>query len=382
MSDPSSLLMAGSAAGLVGGLGLLVRGFGGYRRAVRIADTATSAIGSLAVGEVRVTGTVEAAELALVSALRSRRCVYYHSTVHEHEGRSERTVLDEARGVGFRVRDATGTIRVFPRGAAWDVPVDYAESDGFAGDTPPGLDLRRGPAVVTGPQDRAAQVASLLTVHGMPEGDAAAGEGMAVLPGVLDTEGVVSIGGGLLGVLGGRGRRRYEEAVLEEGLVVTVVGTALPFDQLPDPDGGDIAEGPGGGDGLAETADPAIAADLEAARSSGTLASDATAAWGNAAIPGFGIGHPVRPPRLDPAARPEAVADAPTADRFRRTFEIGPTELVLAVTPGRPMLVASGPPAVAEGRGEDRFLVGLLGAVLAIASAVGLALALGTVAPR
>lgn len=41
----------------------------------------------------------------------------------------------------------------------------------------------------------------------------------------------------------GSGRREYEEARIEVGDTVTIVGTALPFDQLPDPDGADMAEG-------------------------------------------------------------------------------------------------------------------------------------------
>jgi hypothetical protein len=128
---------------------------------------------------------------------------------------------------------------------------------------------------------------------------------------------------------------------------------------------------------LAAAADPEIAADLEAARAAGTLETDPQAAWGNAAIPGFGIGEPVRAPELDAAAARPSVADAPTADRFTRTFEIAPTELVLAIGPDRPMLVSIGPPVAVVDRGQDRFILGLLGAILAIVSAVVLAIELG-----
>lgn len=128
--------------------------------------------------------------------------------------------------------------------------------------------------------------------------------------------------------------------------------------------------------------DPEIAADLDAARAGGTLAADPEEAWGNASIPGFGIGEPVRAPHLDPQATPESIVDHETAERFTRTFEIAPGELVLAIGPDRPMLVSLGAPYVAVARGQDQFLVGLLGAVLAIGSAVVLALAAtGWIAP-
>jgi hypothetical protein len=108
----------------------------------------------------------------------------------------------------------------------------------------------------------------------------------------------------------------------------------------------------------------------------GRLAPDAATAWGNAAIPGFGVGHPVSVPVLDPAAHPLPLATAQQAERAKLTFEIDPEELVVATSPGVPLTVALGPPSEAAGRQEDRFLVGLLGAALAIASAVALALML------
>jgi len=352
MSDLSTFVLGGSVAGIGGGLYLLVNGFGGYRRAGRVADTATSRIATLAVGEVRVTGRVEPAELTLVSPLQSRTCVYYRARVREGDDRHERTVLDEERAVGFRVRDDTGSLRVFPRGSAWDVPSTFKDADGFGGVRPPGLDLRRGPAFEPATPEREDLVARLLTVRP---------------------------GHGALDSIAGRasaGRREYEEARLGPGDVVTIIGTALPFDQLPDPAGADLSEGEGSGGPLAATDDPEIAADLAAARAAGTLETDPAEAWGNAAIPGFGIGAPVRPPELDPEAIPPALADAATAERYERTFEIDPGELVLAIGPDRPMLVSAGPPAAVVNRGQERFLVGLAGAVLAIASGIVLAMGL------
>jgi hypothetical protein len=367
MSDVSTLLLAGSIVGIGGGLSLLARGFAGYRRAGRVGDTATSRIDTLAVGEVRVTGRVEPAELALTSPLQSQTCVYYRARVREQDSRTRRTVLDDERAVGFRVRDETGDIRVFPRGATWDVPTRFKDSDGFTGDKPAGLALRGGSAIQPATPDREELVAQLLMARPSFGGsglDPAAGGGML---GLADR----------LGAGAPAGRRDYEESRIEFGDTITVVGTALPFDQLPDPSGADVSEGEALGGPLAAAADPEIAADLEAARAAGTLETDADEAWGNAAIPGFGIGKPVRPPELDPAATPPAVADARTAERFERTFEIAPTELVLAIGPDRPMLVSFGAPAAVVTRGQDRFLVGLFGAVLAIVSAIVLALQVG-----
>ncbi|HEY6058380.1 MAG TPA: hypothetical protein VIV06_10120 [Candidatus Limnocylindrales bacterium] len=353
-------VLLASAAGVVGGLGLLVRGMQGYRSATRIGDVATSRIASLAAGEARISGIVEPAEVVLVSPLQSTRCVYYRTRVRQSTRNDVRTLLREERAVGFRVRDGSGDIRVFPRGAAWDVPNCFDDHDGAVGDRPPGLDLRTGPAVELGQPDRETQIAQLLGT-GQPGHD----------PGLL------SLGlADPLSQLAAGGRRDYEEARLEAGQAVTIVGAVLPFSALGDPDEADIAIG--ADEGLAPgELDPEVAADLAEARETGELAADSEAAWGNAAIPGFGIGRPVRPPVLDPGAIPPPLAAAPDAERFRRTFEIAPESLVIAAGPDSPLLISLGEPALAEARNERRFLVGLLGAVLAIISAVAVALQLG-----
>src|SRR5689334_19664991 len=80
-ADPRLLLAL--AAGIVAGLALLVRGFGGYRSAGRVTGIAPSRIASLAVGEVLVTGAAEPVELTLVSPLQSATCLYYRSRVVE-----------------------------------------------------------------------------------------------------------------------------------------------------------------------------------------------------------------------------------------------------------------------------------------------------------
>jgi hypothetical protein len=344
--DASSASVLGAAAvmGFAGGLGLLARGFGGYRTAGRIADTSTSTISSLAAGEVRVSGIIEPAELTLTSLLQCVPCVYYRSSVGvERDDITDRSNLVEERSVGFRVRDASGSLRIFPRGARIDAPVRWHDSTGLMGDEPPGLRVRLEGAFAMAEVDDATAAAELLRVHDPGSATSSA----------------------LLGAT--RGRREYEEARLEPGDEVTVVGTALPFGDLRDPTDADIG---GGTDAYTADGDPEIAADLARARATGSLLTDPEDAWGNAAIPGFGIGRPVREPEIDPAANELPIASADEAARTERTFEIAPETLVLSAGRDAPLLIVHGSPGAATGRQEGRFLVGLLGAVLSIASAM------------
>ena len=160
----------------------------------------------------------------------------------------------------------------------------------------------------------------------------------------------------------------YREARLAPGDAVTVIGRAMPFSDLADPTEADEAIGSG-----VTADDPEVAADLAEARAAGLLADDPEEAWGNAAIPGFGIGRPVRPPELDPEADALPLGSAAEAAQTERRFTIPPHTLVLASAPDVPLLIAHGLPAVAADRHQDQFIVGLLGAVLAVGSAMGLA---------
>lgn len=346
--DPS--LAAGAVIGMAAGLSLLVRGMGGYRTATRISDMSTSPIDSLAAGEVRVAGTVETADVTLISPLQSQPCVYYRASIRGDDDLSNVVAdLDEERAVGFLVRDAEGaTIRVFPRGARWDAPVRFDARTGAFGEEPIGLDRRTGPAVAAEAADHAAAVAALLTVH-QPEPDERH-------PLLRDER---------------RGARRYQEARLSPGDPVTVVGRAMPFGDLADPTEADVATG-----GEVAADDPEVAADLAQAREAGLLADDPQAAWGNAAIPGFGIGRPTRAPELDPAAARLPLAPTEDAERAERRFTIAPETLVLAAGVDVPLLVAYGVPGVAAQRQQGRFALGLFGAVLAIVSAMAFAMML------
>jgi hypothetical protein len=349
-------------AGVAVGLWLLVRGMAGYQTATRIGDTGTSRIGSLAAGEVRISGVIEAAEVTLVSPLQSEPCVYYRATVDADGDGALDADLREERAVGFVVRDATAGIRVFPRAARWDAPERFEGRTGAFGEVPPGLALRTGGAIAqpVAQLDRDAAIAELLTVR--PEVDAAR---HPLLRGV-ELGGIGGLGIGL----GGAGRgRRYREARLAPGDAVTVVGRAMPFSDLADPAEADIALG-------SEVAadDYEVTADVAEAREAGLLADSAEEAWGNAAIAGFGIGRPVRAPELDAEATPLPLAPAEEAARTERRFAIAPETLVLASAPDVPLLIAHGVPGIAADRYQDRFLVGLLGAVVAIGCALALAL--------
>ena len=349
---PQFALLA--AVGLGGGLWLLARGMADYRHATRIADTSTSRIASLAAGEVQVSGVIEAAELTLVSPLQSVPCVYYRSTVDQaDDGPDLGSDFHEERAVGFRVRDATGDIRVFPRGARWDAPLGLDEATGMLGDEPAGLALRTGAAVATTGLDREAAVAALLTVQ----------------PATSSTLGWLGGSAGGAYGMGSRRRRRYREARLGPGDAVTVIGRALPFSDLSDPAEADVAIGSELPDD-----DPEVSGDIAEARAVGLLEGSAEEAWGNAAIPGFGIGRPVRAPELDAAATPLPIAPPADAAEADRRFTIAPEALVLASAPGVPLLVAHGTPGAAVERHEGRFLLGLVGAVVAIVSAMALAI--------
>jgi hypothetical protein len=343
--ESGTWLMLGAVAGVAAGLFLLARGFAGYRMQVRVGDLASSPTDSIAAGEVRVTGTIEPAELTLISLLQSRPCVYYHSTVSEAgEVRGSSSEVTEERAVGFRVRDAAGTLRVFPRAARVDAPLRFEGDSGELGDEPTGLDIRRGGATKATEMDRAAEAAELLRVRAPYE--------RSLLDQVSERN----------------ARRRYREWRLEPGDAVTVVGLALPFGDLDDPVTANL------GDAVDPSYDdPEVAADLAAARAAGVLAADAASAWGNAGIPGFGIGRPVSAPRLDPGATPLPVASEEDRARAKATFEISPETLVLVASDEVPLLIAHGTPGAVVERGQSQLLVGLLGAILAIASAMALA---------
>jgi hypothetical protein len=315
-----------AGGGLLLGLGALWRGFRAQRTGARVEGLGTSAIATLAAGEVRVSGTVEDAGVTLTSPILARACVYYEAHVEWSGGEDDRGWSD-SRAVGFFVRDATGSIRVLPRNARWDLPLDVDDRSG----------LTRPLGGAPGTPPATADFSALAMLAGSQE----------------------------------RPPRRMTEAVLEPGDPVTVVGIALPYRDLTDPASADAYV-------PVDPDDVEVADDLAEARAAGTLAGSPEEAWGNAAIPGFGIDAPTRVPELDPgvSARSIAVVAPEAGGAPDPRFEIPDDALILASTSDVPLLVAGGAPGEVATRSADTYLVGLLGAVLAIGSAIVLAIAL------
>ncbi len=362
MENAGDFIAAFATLGLLGGIVLLARGLAAYRAAQRVTGIGTSRIASLAAGEVRLVGVVEADMLTLVSPLQSVPSVYFRSRIREGSGDDARTVFADEQAIGFRLRDASGTIRVFPRGARWDVPLRFDAASDWTGDDPPGLQVNPGATHRPATEDRDAQIAALLTVR-QP----------ADLPGEgLDGDAslfAATLGSGGFGLTGPR-RRDYEERRLEPGDTVTLVGSALPFGDLDDPATADRDEP------TLALDDPEVAMNLAEAREAGILAATPEEAWGNAAIPGFGIGRPTRAPELHPEADVPPLADQGAAAAAEARFEIPAGELVVAAAPEHPLSVVAGTPGEARAREDTKVLLGLAGAGLAILSAMALALTL------
>lgn len=367
MEDAGGLVVALALLGLVGGLALLGRGLRAYRRAGHMAGIGTSRIATVAAGESRLVGVVEANVLTLVSPLQSVPCVYYRSRIREGSGDDARTVFGEELAVEFRLRDASGTIRVFPRGARWDAPLRFDAASDWSGGDPPGLNVNPGASHRPVVEDRDAQIAALLTVRQPTD---LPGEGPGGEPSLFSA----TRGAGGLG-LAGPPRRAYDERRLEPGDTVTIVGSALPFGDLDDPATADRF------DPTLALDDPEVAMNLAEARAAGILAATPEEAWGNAAIPGFAIGRPARAPELDPEADVPALANPEKAAAAEARFEIPAGELVVAATPEHPLAIVVGTPGEARAREDTKVLLGMAGAALAIVSAMILALALpGTLA--
>ena len=82
---------------------------------------------------------------------------------------------------------------------------------------------------------------------------------------------------------------------------------------------------------------------------------------------------------VDAGAHPLPLADTGAAARAERTFRIAPETLVVAASDEVPLLIAYGLPGNVVGRSQERFVLGLLGAILAIGSAMVFAVSLNGV---
>jgi hypothetical protein len=347
-------------AGFVGGLAMFARGLVAYRRDRLVSSVATSSIEAIAAGEVRITGEVVIDGSVLVSPIQSKPCVWYRSKIDD-TSENGGVILNEERAQHFFIDDGTSRIRVVPRGARWEVGLDYDESTSFMGDEPVGLERRTGaahttilpddPEAMSGSQRQVA-IASLLTVR--PAAEPAVAEGFGSSSAGLAT------GFGLGATSGGR---RYREARLEPGDAVTIIGQALVW--------GDVKSAMHAWD-PSTNVESTIADDLAAARAAGILANSPEEAWGNAAIPGFGIGMPAEAPELHPDAHEAEVADAETAAEYERRHEIPDEDLVITRGDRGDMAIYDGTPAAATTHHDFAFAMGVMGALMAVFCALGI----------
>mgnify|MGYP001817961077 FL=1 len=345
------------AAGLVGGIALFVRGLVAYRRDRLISSVATSTLDGIAAGEVRVTGVVEPVEQTLVSPLQSKPCVWYRSRI-ETTGDNSRVIFDEERSQEFRLKNDTGEIRVVPRGARWEIGVVYDERTSLTGGDPPGLHRRSGAAFAPNLErdtesmtdvERETAAQALLTVQRPDPTDALDPDDGAERFGIYFSN---------------QGGKRYREARLEPGETITILGQAWPWGEVRETV---LAWNP------SSNVERDIAGDLAEARAQGLLVGSPEEAWGNAAIPGFGIGQPTAEPELDPEALEMDVPEDPQVhEDALAKYVIPDEELVLSRGLRGGMAIYPGTPAQATQHHDMAFLVGVIGAVMAALCAFAL----------
>ena len=272
----------------------------GYRSALLVADTSTSTIGSLAAGEVRISGVIEAAELTLVSLLQSAPCVYYRATIGAGGDVADRRRRRHARSARSAFASATrpaasGSSRAAP-GSTHRVRFD--EETGAMGDEPPGLRsaraARRGLAEV----DRADRHRRAADGARPRSRRPAAWRRCATAT---------------------RRRRLPRDPAGAWRLRSPIVGRALPFPTSPTRSRRTI-----GTEADRARRDPEIAADIAEARAAGTLVARPRGRLGQRRDPGVrhrpaGDRAGTRPGRRRPAA-----GDPAEAARAERTFEIAP----------------------------------------------------------
>ncbi len=355
--DLSSPWLLFVAAGLIGGIVLFVRGLVAYRRDRLISSVATSSLDGIAAGEVRVSGVVEPIDQTLISPLQSKPCVWYRARV-ETTGDNSRVLLNEEKTQEFRVRNATGQIRVVPGGARWEIDTVYDERTSIMGAEPVGLKRRSGAAYASFVERDPEQMTEL-------ERQTAAQALLTVQRPAESFDGADWDDGGVSASVfgGGQGGRRYREARLEPGETVTILGQAWPWSEVRE---SLLAWQPG------NNVEADIAADLAYARELGVLAASPEEAWGNAAIPGFGIGAPTAQPELDPGVHQPDVPSAEIHRAALERYDIPDEELVLSRGLRGGMVIYRGTPTDATSHHDPTFWVGVVGAVMAVMCALAL----------
>jgi hypothetical protein len=140
-SRPPDQTLLYLALGVVGGCGLFIYGWVLHRRKRLIESIPTSAIRSLALGLVEISGRAQPEENLLTSPFGGLPCVFYSYTVEERigSGKDARwdTVAEGTSDQPFFVRDATGRVLVVPLGAELLLPDERAYRGNWFGGMPP-----------------------------------------------------------------------------------------------------------------------------------------------------------------------------------------------------------------------------------------------------
>lgn len=114
-------LLALLFGGVLGGVGLFCYGFILVQKKRLVETRPTSAIRSLAVGLVEITGTAELSGPPLLAPFSQLPCVFFSYRVEEQQGTGDhrrwKTISQGTSDQPFSTRDATGIVQVFPQGA-------------------------------------------------------------------------------------------------------------------------------------------------------------------------------------------------------------------------------------------------------------------------
>jgi len=140
-SRPPDQLLLYLVAGTVGGFGLFVYGWMVHQRKRMIESIPTSAIRSLALGLVEISGRAQPEERLLSSPFSETPCVFYSYAVEEQVGSDKNTRWETtAKGTSerpFVVRDTTGQVLVVPLGAELILPDERTYRNDWFGELPP-----------------------------------------------------------------------------------------------------------------------------------------------------------------------------------------------------------------------------------------------------
>lgn len=125
------------AAGLIGGVLLLIIGLARRFKANRLAGYRRTATGHLRPGEKQLVSGPAARLTDLTAPISKKNCVFYQEDVerlvvtHGRKGASSRWVKEGSTSVGgFRLDDGSGGVLVFPRAGCLDFAREAATEDG------------------------------------------------------------------------------------------------------------------------------------------------------------------------------------------------------------------------------------------------------------